>query len=92
MSKDSWKPNFITSAYFLGWCSTLLWIPYMADIFGRKPLVSIAMALCAVLYAVLMFTESLDTTIVVSFMLGMLSSARESIAFIYLNELVPKSS
>jgi MFS family permease len=67
-------------------------MPYMADIFGRKPLVSFAMALCTIFYTVLMFTESLQTMIVVSFVLGMLSSARENVGFVYLTELMPKSS
>lgn len=39
----------------------------------------------------MMFTESLDVTIIVSFAMGMLSSIRVNIGFIYMSELMPGS-
>ena len=72
-----WKPSFIASAYFIGWSVTLLWLPRIADIYGRRLLFAYGMVASSVLYTVLMFTGSLDVTIAVSFLLGMLSSVRQ---------------
>lgn len=45
----------------------------------------------AVLYTLLMVTESLDVTIALSFCFGALNSIRINIGFVYLTELMPKS-
>ena len=91
MCQDIWKPSLIASAFFIGWSVTLLWAPGLADVFGRRLLFSSAMVLNAILFTILMFTESLNVTITVSFLIGMISSLRVNVGYVYLMELVPKS-
>ena len=35
MCEPSWKVSVLSSSFFLGWCSTLLWLPRISDIYGR---------------------------------------------------------
>lgn len=91
MCIDVWKPSLIASAFFIGWCVTLLWVPGLADVFGRRRLFASAMAFGAVIYTVMMFTSSLNVMIGMSFLMGSLSSVRLNVGYIYLMELMPKS-
>lgn len=88
---DIWKPSLIASTFFIGWALTLLWVPRLGDIYGRKQIFAVTMAFSVFLYAILMTTESLNVMILVSGLFGMLTSVRENIGFIYLVELFPKS-
>lgn len=36
MCEETWKVSFIASAFMLGWAATLLWVPPLADLYGRK--------------------------------------------------------
>ena len=85
-------PSFIASAFFLGWSLTLLWVPRLADIYGRKYIFAIGQIFGAILYSILMVTDSLNVTIAVSFLCGMLNSVRVNIGYVYLIELMPKSA
>ena len=91
MCIDAWKPSLIASAFFIGWCVTLLWVPGLADVLGRRRLFAISMAFGAIIYTVMMFTSSLNVMIAMSFLMGIMSSVRINVGYIYLMELVPKS-
>lgn len=91
MCKDTWKPSLIASAFFIGWCITLLWLPRFADVYGRKRLFAVAMAVQSFFYTVMMVTGSLNVTIMCSLFMGMLSSIRVNVGYVYMMELTPKS-
>ena len=76
----------------MGWAATLLWLPRFGDLYGRKHIFTAGATLDFILYSFLMVTESLNTTVVLSGLFGMLASVRVSVGFIYLMELMPKSS
>ena len=91
LCKDVYKPSLIASAFFLGWGVTLLWLPRMADIYGRKRLFTYGMNVGAVFYTIMMITESIDVMIFATFVMGMITSIRVNVGSIYLMEMMPKS-
>jgi MFS family permease len=85
---SGWQIGLIGSAYFLGWCSTLLWVPPLADKHGRKPILMFGMLLNLVLLVVLLFSRSYQTTLAMVFLLGALTTIRLPLISNYLVELV----
>lgn len=81
----------IGAAFFFGWAVTLLLVPRLADNYGRKPVFAYGITFSALLYTILMFTDSLNVTIFVSLLFGMMTSVRLNIGIIYLLELIPPS-
>lgn len=57
----------IGSVYFMGWTTTCLVIPPLADRFGRKYIFCISMAVVCVVYTVLLFTHNINVTISMMF-------------------------
>ena len=92
MCTDIWKPSLIASAFFIGWSSTLLWVPRLADIYGRRRIFAYGQVISAVLYTIIMLSDSLNVIIAVSFLSGMLNSVRVNIGYVFMIELMPKSS
>ena len=76
LCKESWKPPLIGAAFFLGWAVTLLILPPMADKYGRRIMFASGITFSAFLYTIIMFTESLDVMIFISFLFGMITSIR----------------
>jgi len=60
MCEEPWKVGLLGSVFFIGWASTLLWLPSFGDRYGRRKPFAIAMVLNLLLYALMMFTESID--------------------------------
>ena len=83
------KVGFIGSAYFLGWCSTMLWLPRISDMNGRKKFFMAAMAMDLLLYTMLLQCRSLEKMILIMCCFGMVTSLRIQIGYIYLMELMP---
>ena len=90
MCAPEWKIGFLGSSLFLGWCITLLWLPRLADVYGRKKLFLLGMTLDLALYTVLIFASNLDLMIAVIFCFGLCTSIRTNIGYIYMMELIPK--
>ena len=80
----------IGSSYFIGWCLTLFWAPRLGDIYGRKKLFAISMVCDLILLTTLLLSSSLNMLIAIIFSLGMLTSLRISVGYIYMMELIPK--
>lgn len=81
--RPAYQIGLLGSAYFIGWCSTLLVFPLYADRHGRKEIVEKGMALNLIVYAVNMVTDSYWLTVLCQFVLGMLTSIRINVAFPY---------
>ena len=69
-----WKISFISSAYFLGWGITLLWLPMVSDKYGRKIFFVVGCILDLVMYTGIMLTKSLNAMITLSFLDGLSAS------------------
>ena len=92
MCEEDWKIGFLGSSYFVGWASSLLWMPRLADIYGRKKLYITAMVADTLLFSALFFTKNINVAIAIIFSTGFFASLRVGVGFIYLMELVPSSS
>ena len=92
LCQPDWKRNSIGTAFFIGWAFTLLWIPLLSDKHNRKKFFiggNIADIICL---SLMLFTSSVNVVITLAFMMGMISSFRINVGYIYLVELMPKKS
>ena len=69
-----WKLSFTSSAYFLGWSITLLWLPLISDKYGRKPFFVVGCIIDLVMYTGIMLTTNIDVMITLSFIDGLNAS------------------
>ena len=92
MCEEDWKVGFLGSSYFVGWTSSLLWLPRLADVYGRKKCYVIAMVADTLLFTALFFTSSVNVAIAIIFTTGFFASFRVGVGFIYLMELVPSKA
>lgn len=84
--------SLIGSSNFLGWSCSLLWMPAIADKRGRKNVFWMTMIFSIFLYIGMLFTTHLYVMIAIFFTFGFLSSFRITVGYIYLMELMPKST
>ena len=70
-----WKIGFISSAYFIGWCITLLWFPVLADKYGRRTIFIGGAILDLAMYTGIMITSNIDVMITLCFFEGLFASA-----------------
>ena len=87
-----WVVGMIGASLFIGWCCTLLWLPILADKYGRRPIFFIGMALDFFFYIGLLVTTELWVMILMWFLFGMCCSIRIQVGYIYLTELMPKKA
>ena len=77
---------------FIGWASTLLWLPAIADKKGRRMLYWIGMIIDLALFTGLLLTQELLVMIFIQFCNGAMSSIRVNVGYVYLMELMPKKA
>jgi MFS family permease len=75
--------------YFFGLAASAIVLPRISDIFGRKKIYFIAMALHLIVYFVFLVSTSLTLNIVMMLLFGALSVGRASIGYIYMQEFTP---
>ena len=90
MCAPSWKVGLLGTCLFVGWATTLLWLPSFGDKYGRKKLFAASMTINLLMYSVMMYTHSLDVMLFSIFVMGALCSIRVNIGFLYLMEMMPK--
>ena len=73
----------------LGMAVTVLWVPRLADIFGRRKVFIIGIICDAIFYTSMMLTHNYWVMMVTLFGFGLAASARMSVGFVYLCELCP---
>ena len=85
-----WKVGFISSAYFIGWCGTLLWLPLLSDKLGTRRWIFIAgTVLDLAMYTGIMATHSLNVMITLAFLEGLFASCTQTVGWVYMMELLP---
>ena len=89
MCVPQWKAGIIGTAFFIGWASTLLWLPRLGDKYGRQKVFAAGMTLNLLMYALMMWTHDLDVMIASSFFQGALTSVRINVGFLYMLEMMP---
>lgn len=85
------QQGLISSMFFLGWCTTLLWMPRLGDIYGRKKLVLWDNFVSLVLYAGVFLAPSIYVLQAVLFAWGFFASIRTNIGFCYMIEMMPRN-
>jgi MFS family permease len=85
-----WKLGMIGSVVFIGWVLTLAWVPRLSDMYGRKYIFMIGMLADLSMFICIFFTKSLNWMIVIFFVIGLATTSRVDIGFVYMMELVPK--
>ena len=85
------ETGLLGSAFFVGWCATLLWVPRLADRVGRRPVFKVGMVGDFLLYNMLMITQNIHVMLVTIFLFGLLCSIRLNVGYVYLVELMPKN-
>ena len=87
-----WQTHFMGTAFFVGWCSTLLWLPRLSDKHGRKMIFAYGMIAQTICMVFLMITKSVYAVLITIFALGALTTIRINIGFLWLMELLPKKN
>ena len=83
------KMGLVGSVWFMGWVITLPFIPRLADIYGRRKLVCIALACHFPLIYGVLACQSFNAILAIGLCFGLLNSVRFNIGFIYMQELFP---
>ena len=90
MCAPSWKVGALGSAQFIGWASTLLWLPRFGDRYGRKFIFAFGMSMNFLMYSLMMVTTDINIMLFAIFVQGALNSIRVNVGFLYLLEMMPK--
>lgn len=88
--RPGWQVGLLGSALFAGWCATLLWLPSLADKYGRWKFYWWGNVYRFLIYSVLMLSKNFWLTVSMIFLLGTSESLAISIGFNYCNELLGK--
>jgi len=86
--RPGWQIGLLGSALFAGWSATLLWVPPLADKYGRRKLFVWGVVANLVLYTIVMASHSYWLTVGCIFLIGALESIRISIGYTYVMELM----
>ena len=84
--------GMLGSAFFLGWTLFAVAIPRMADMHGRKVVFSTALLIQAPCIYGLILSQSVHMTTALLFVMGIVAAGRISVAFLYIQEMVPEKS
>lgn len=77
--------------YFGGYVATMLWVPNLANTYGRLKIIKVSAALSVALYTAFIVSTSYKLTLASMFMMGGVHSARIGVGFPFLMELIGKS-
>lgn len=86
------KIGLVGSSFFIGWALTTTWLPRFADLYGRKNLYKISQVCDLLIFTAIFFAYNLETFIALIFFIGVLTSLRINVGFIYMLEFIPKRS
>ena len=84
--------GIIGSSPFIGWVFTLMFIPRLADIFGRYRIMLVCNLITLAAFVTLMLSQSYAMLIVSMFTLGMTSTSRVQVGVIYLYECLTRAN
>jgi MFS family permease len=84
--------GFIGSSLFLGWALSALFIPRLADIYGRRRIFMLSMAIQTLAFLGLYLSHDINLTTAFMFLFGVASVGRCSICFLYLMEILPSNA
>ena len=74
--RSSAQVGLLGSSVFAGWVITLLFVPRLSDLYGRKKIFFISAVVQSIFYSVVMFTQEFWVAVAALFVLGLCNSAR----------------
>jgi len=83
--------GLIGSSIFFGWALSAIFLPRLADLYGRKLIVLISLCIQLVSFIGFYFSRNINVTTAFAFVFGTAAVGRCSISFLYLIELMPQS-
>ena len=83
--------GLVCSAFWLGWCTTLLWMPRYGDIWGRRIITIITSFVYFFFYLGIFLAPNVYIIGGCLFIMGVFNSWRTNVGLIYCMELMPKS-
>ena len=86
---EDFEMSLIGSMFFLGTFLGSFILPRAADVYGRKPLFLIGLALYIGVAIALIFVENLYTLYVLMFLGGISETGRYYVAYVYIVEMMP---
>jgi len=92
MCKPDWVVSMLGTAFWIGFVSTMLWMPRISDVHGRKLIFAIGVNISALLYTVVVFSKNFYLTLFAIFLFGVTNTIRTIIGYVYMTELMPKKS
>ncbi|TNV80510.1 hypothetical protein FGO68_gene767 [Halteria grandinella] len=81
--------GLIGSMLFAGWAFAAVWLPRLADVFGRRTVYLYSMIGHFVFFGAIILSHSRVLTTVLMFLLGMSSVGRATVGYLYMMELSP---
>ena len=81
--------GLLGSVTFIGWVITLIFVPMMSDIYGRKWIFSLNMLAQSIGWTIIMFTSNFWAAIFALFINGLCSTTRVQIGILYMMEFFP---
>ena len=79
------------TAYFIGWAIALLFLPRLADVYGRKKIFMVSIFMMITVMTVIFVATSLNVMIAAFFALGVASSVKVAVGYNYMIEFAPIS-
>ena len=74
---------------FFGWAISAIFLPRLADVYGRKLVYLWSMAAHGLFYLLIILSKDLTLTTCLMFFFGMASVGRATVGYLYMAELVP---
>ena len=90
MCEPKLKIGLLGTMYFIGWTMTATWLPRFADLYGRKNLFKISQVCDTILFVALFMIDNINAMLAFMFILGLLTSIRINVGYIYMTEFIPK--
>ena len=90
MCEPETKATMLGSLFALSQCATLLWLPGLADKFGRRNIFVVTRVIDCLLYTVLLISRDYTITMICLIGLGAATPGRLNVGIPYLNEWFPK--
>ena len=84
------KIGMLSAAFMLGYASSVLWIPHLADKYGRSIVYKVTTIASTILIGAIFFTHNITTMTLILLFIGFFTSGSGSAAaYVYLMEFMP---
>jgi len=90
MCEPEWKGGLLGSVLYFFWCVSLLFVPRLADKFGRRWLYLVSRICESLLYIASMFTKDYWVMLGIMSTFGLAAAGRINVSTVYLQEWVPR--